>query len=120
MKAIVYLVLICLVISVVGGCNMFLGVGAFGPTRQWEVTVQRAYVDYSGSGDNKESHYMVATDKGMFEVDNGWMLGVWNADELYGKMVPGKKYHITTEGNKVVGMFYQEYPYITAVREIRE
>lgn len=61
---------------------------------------------------------MVATDQGVFEVQNGYMLGMWNADEVYGRMIPGKTYNITTKGNKVVGMFFQEYPYIIQATEI--
>lgn len=105
---------VVLILLAVGGCNIFVGAGGWGPTRTQEVMVQRTYVDYSGSGDNKASHYMVATDKGLFEVDNGLLLGIWNADEVYGRMQGGKRYRITTKGNKVVGMFFQEYPYIVA------
>ena len=94
------------------GCEMFIGAGGWGPTKTQEVVVTRTYVDYSGSGKEKESHYMVASDKGVFEVGNGFMLGMWNADELYGKMQGGKRYRITTKGNKVVNYFFQEFPYI--------
>ena len=61
---------------------------------------------------------MVGTDQGVFEVDNGLWLGVWNSDELYSKLIQGHKYHITTKGNKWVNMFFQEYPYVVAVQEI--
>lgn len=101
-------------------CNAILGVYGFGPKNTLDVTINRTYVDYSGSGDNKSSHYMVATDKGVFEVDNGIMLGMWNADEVYGKFKNDKKYRITTKGNRVVGMFFQEYPYILNAYEIQD
>jgi hypothetical protein len=94
------------------------GAGIFGPTRTVEVKVGRMYVDYSGSGDSRSSHYMVGTDQGVYEVDNGLFLGVWNADELYAKLKEGGRYRVTTEGNKVVGFWTQSYPYITAVETI--
>lgn len=108
------------IVLAVGGYTMSLGVGAWGPTRTWEVTVNRLYVDYSGSDENRQSHYMVGTDQGVFECDNGWLLGVWNADELYSRLVAGRRYRITTEGNRVVGIFFQEYPYITSVQPLAE
>ena len=92
------------------------GCGSFGPAKTQDVTVQRLYVD-SGSNESG-SHYMVGTDKGVFEVENGWLLGLWNADELYSKMKDGHRYRITTKGNKVVGFFFQEYPYVTAVEAL--
>ena len=91
---------------------VFGGGGSFGPTKVQEVMVQRLYVDRSSDS----SHYMVGTDKGVFEVENGAFLGVWNADELYSTLREGKKYRITTEGNKIVNFIMQEYPYITAVQ----
>jgi hypothetical protein len=92
-----------------------VGVGGWGPENRVQgATVTRTYVDFSGTGENRESHYMVATDKGVFEVNNGWMLGVWNADEIYGRLKPGEKYDFTTKGNRVVNWYAQEYPYITS------
>jgi prepilin-type N-terminal cleavage/methylation domain-containing protein len=94
------------------------GAGVFGPTRSDEITVTRLYVDYSGGKDSQSSHYMVGTDKGVFEVDNGLFLGLWNADELYARLKEGQRYRVTTEGNKVVNFWTQSYPYITAVEPI--
>ncbi len=94
------------------------GAGSFGPTRSEEITVTRLYVDYSGGKKSQSSHYMVGTDKGVFEVDNGILLGLWNADELYAKLKEGQRYRVTTEGNKVVGFWLQSYPYITAVEPL--
>jgi len=93
------------------------GAGVWGPTRTQEVLVQRLYVD-SGGGKNGNSHYMVGTDKGVFEVDNGVLLWQWNSDELYAQMKEGKRYRLRTEGNKIVGFFLQQYPYVTAVEEL--
>jgi hypothetical protein len=98
---------------------ILLGTNGFGPTNIHEVTVNRLYVDYSG-GKEKSSHYMVGTNKGVFEVNNGLILFMWNADELYSTLKEGKRYSITTKGNKVVNIFFQEYPYIIAVRPIEE
>jgi hypothetical protein len=114
------IMMVLVVLIVVGGCNVFIGAGGWGPTISREVTVTRTYVDYSGSGDNKESHYMVATDEGVFEVGNGILLGLWNADELYGKIQGGKRYRLTTKGNRVVGMFWQEFPYIVQVEPLED
>lgn len=108
-----------IVMQGVGGCGF--GIGSMGQTRTWDATITRCYTDTSGSGGKHgsvESHYMVGTDQGVFEVDNSFWLGVWNADEIYAKFVTGRKYHITTKGNRVVGWFFQEYPYIVAATEI--
>ena len=92
------------------------GAGSFGPTRLETIKVNRLYVD----GGKESSHYMVGTDKGVFEIDNGWFLGVANADELYSTLEVGKTYQVTTEGNKFVNWLYQEYPYITKVNTIEQ
>lgn len=116
MKALIVLVIILFIASFAIG--PILGIGGFGPVDTVQATVARCYVDVSGSGDNRASHYMVGTDKGIFEVDNGVFLRLWNADELYGSLVAGKTYVFTTKGRKVVNFFFQEYPYIIAAREV--
>lgn len=118
MKTIVVLVIVLFVALFAIG--PILGTGGFGPENTVQATVTRCYVDVSGSGDHSESHYMVSTDKGIFEVNNGIFLGVWNADELYGSLIPGKTYIFTTKGRKVVNFFFQEYPYIIAAREVSQ
>jgi len=122
MKAIFALIVVCLLIVGLGyGCvavNKAVGVGGWGPTAVHECTVNRLYVDYSGTGEDRSSHYMVGTTDGVFECDNGIMLGVWNADELYSKLQQGKKFRITTKGKQRVGWFMQEYPYVVAVEPI--
>lgn len=106
-----------LIVSIVG-CNAVVGIGVFGPTREYDVTIERTYVDFSGSGDSKSSHYMVSTDKGIFEVNNSLLMWIWNADEIYGSLKTGSRYHITTEGKKVLNFLFQEYPYITKVKPL--
>lgn len=109
------LVILFVLFAVVIGFNCLVGTGAWGPTKITDATVTRTYIDFSGSGENKSSHYMVATDQGIFEVDNSLLMGIWNSDEIYGKILPGKKYRITSCGNKVVNFIWQEYPYIKCV-----
>ena len=112
MRTSLVVIVVLLLIAVVFCIPIFLGVNGWGPINYVEATVNRTYVDISGKGENKASHYMVATDNGVFEIDNGIVLGMWNADELYGQLKEGQRYLFTTKGNKVVGFWYQEYPYI--------
>lgn len=93
------------------------GVGGFGPTVTQDVTVFRTYIDIGGEK-KTESHYVVVTDKGSFEVDNGLLLGMWNADDIFGQMQQGKKYRITSKGKRYQNMFMQEFPYIIKVENI--
>jgi prepilin-type N-terminal cleavage/methylation domain-containing protein len=90
------------------------GVGSLGPTRRQIVTVESAHVDVKEGG----SHYMVGTDAGVFELENGFFLGIYNADELYAKLKKGGRYAITTKGNKAIGFWMQEYPYIVSIEEM--
>lgn len=90
------------------------GTYVWGPTRTHEVVINTLYVDRG----SESSHYMVGTDKGTFEIDNGLLIGMWNADELYSKLSVGKRYRIVAEGNKFVGMFWQYYPYVTDVKQL--
>jgi len=96
-----------------------IGIGGFGPTEILDVTVSRAYVDVGGTKDNPESYYVVVTDKGSFEVDNGILLGIWNADDLFGQLKEGQKYRITTKGKRYQNWFMQELPYIIKVESIK-
>jgi hypothetical protein len=94
---------------------LIFGIGGCGPTRTvQDATVNRLYVDVSSN----ESHYMVGTDKGVFEVDNGLILWIWNSDEIYSSIQEGKAYNFTTKGNKIVNMFFQRYPYIINVHPV--
>ena len=90
------------------------GVNGFGPVKEQVVTVERLYVD-----GGKPSHYMVGTDKGVFEVSNfRFPIQIWNSDEIYSNLKVGEKYTIKTKGNKILNWWFQEYPYIIEVKEI--
>ena len=104
-------VLLLLTIAVVS-CEVGMGAHGFGPHGMvTNAVVMSKHVDRG----REESHYMVTTDKGTFECDNGFLVGTWNADEIYGSMEIGKAYDIRTKGNKVVGMMFQSYPYVLGV-----
>lgn len=113
----------CAIVAFTAGCvifvlflityPIFLGTGGWGPVNQLKsVHVTRLYVDHSGDS----SSYMVATDQGIFEVDNGIMLGVKDADKIYGGIKEGGTYDFTTRGNEVLWWFdiIQEYRYIVS------
>jgi hypothetical protein len=118
---VLFVFLFVIIIMTVVSMPLWLGVRGFGPIKTEVVTIERTYVDYSGSTKGgPESHYMVVTNKGIFEVDNGWILGMWNADEVYGKIIPKYTYQITTKGNRVVNFLYQEYPYIIKAERVTE
>jgi hypothetical protein len=110
------IVLLVLTFGLALGSNMLLGINGFGPTQIQEVTVKRLYVDISGSKDNTASHYMVSTDKGIFEVSNLMWFGIFNADEIYGQLQEGKSFTVKTKGNKLVNFIFQQYPYIISVK----
>ncbi|MEW6304397.1 MAG: hypothetical protein AB1705_13045 [Verrucomicrobiota bacterium] len=93
-----------------------LGLFPFGPTATHTVKIQRAYVDVSGSKNSTQSHYIIGTDKGVFEVDNSIINGIANADEIYAGLQPGKTYRVKVRGNKVVNFFFQSYPHIVEVK----
>ena len=110
MKALAVIIVALLIVW----ATLSLGIGGFGPTRTWDVTVTRLYVD---TGKDK-SHYMVGTDRGVFEVANGFILGLWNADELYARLQVGHHYALTTRGKRVVNFMFQHYPYVVGVQEV--
>ena len=92
--------------------NYSYGVGGFGPEYVNNVTVQRLYVD-----GGKASHYMVGTDKGVYEISNHLIpIQLFNCDELYSKLEVGKTYTVKLKGNKVTNWLMQQYPYIIEVR----
>lgn len=98
---------------------MVLDIGGYGPTKTvTNATVVSKHVDISKGENSSETHYMVTTSEGTFEVDNGILLKVWNADEIYGKLKEGKTYNLTTKGEKHVNWFFQYYPYVTAATEV--
>lgn len=88
-----------------------LGVRGFGPEYVNTVTVQRLYVDGGSS-----SHYIVGTDKGVYEIDNIlFPIQLFNCDELYSKLEVGKTYKVKVKGNKVTNWLVQQYPYIIEI-----
>lgn len=92
--------------------NYSYGVNGFGPEYVNNVTVQRLYVD-----GGKASHYMVGTDKGVYEISNHLIpIQLFNCDELYSKLEVGKTYTVKLKGNKVTNWLMQQYPYIIEVR----
>lgn len=89
-----------------------LGVKGFGPEYVNTVTIQRLYVDGGSS-----SHYMVGTDKGVYEINNiTFPVQLFNCDELYSKLEVGKTYNVKIKGNKVTSWLVQEYPYIIEIK----
>lgn len=100
------------VAGVIDSVNWFFGVKGFGPEKTEQITVQRLFVD-----NNKSSHYMVSTDKGVFEIDNFlYPRTIFNADELYGRLEVGKTYQVVVKGNKMLNLFFQQYPYIVEIK----
>jgi len=92
--------------------NYSNGVNGFGPEYVNNVTINRLYVD-----GGKASHYMVGTDKGVYEIRNHLIpIQLFNCDELYSKLEVGKTYLVKIKGNKVTNWFMQQYPYIIEVR----
>jgi len=109
------IILVFATVAFMGVSPILFGTGGFGPERVVTVTVERLYVDHNGHN----SSYMVGTDEGVFEVDNGWMLGIYNADEVYSSLKEGHTYRVVTKGNKVVNPWIQEYPYIVDVSQVK-
>lgn len=96
------------------GCSAAIGIDGFGPTRTFTTKIVSKHVYAHEHG----TSYMVTTDAGTFEVENGFLLGLWNADELYGGLGVSETYRITTKGNKFVGVFFQEYPYVIRAEKV--
>ena len=108
-------IIIPIVVVMVGSVVLIdysYGVSGFGPEYVNQVTVNRLYVD-----GGKASHYMVGTDKGVYEISNHLIpIQLFNCDELYSKLEVGKTYTVKVKGNKVTNWFMQQYPYIIEVR----
>lgn len=85
-----------------------LGINGYGPERQYDVVIISKHID----AQKDSSSYMVNGDTQTFEVDNGTLLGMWNADVVYGQIVVGERYCITAKGNQVTNWWWQQYPYI--------
>jgi prepilin-type N-terminal cleavage/methylation domain-containing protein len=108
------LIVVAILFIIFALCPFGCGVGGCGPRNTVETTVISKHIDHS----KDESHYMVITEAGGFEVDNGFLLGVSNADEIYGRMKEGRQYRITTKGKRWVNFAFQHYPYIIKVEEM--
>lgn len=108
-------VCVVLLVGIFFGLPYSLGLYPFGPESVQTITVERLYVD----AHNKSSSYMVASDKGIFEMDNSFILGIFNIDELYGQLEAGKTYEVTVKGQKLLNFIFQTYPHITTVKEVK-
>lgn len=105
---------ITIVIAGVVGCYAGYGLGGFGPTQKMLVTVSDKHIDQK----NDTSRYIVSTDQGVFQCDNSMVLGICNADEIYGNLTTGNTYSITTKGREAVNSFMREYPYIVLATKV--
>lgn len=103
-------VLLFLLVAILGSCvaDPILGVGGYGPVRQYDVVIVSKHID----AQKDSSSYMVNGDTQTFEVDNGILLDVWNADVIYGNILVGERYCIEAKGNQKTDFWMQQYPYI--------
>lgn len=118
---VLYIYIPSLFLAAVGGLLLFVltarplfGLYPFGPKASETVTIERLYVD-----GGKYTHYMVGTDKGVFEMDDSIWLGIYNVDELYARLQTGKTYQVELKGNKLLTWYCSEYPHITSYKEIK-
>ena len=118
---VLYIYIPSLFLAAVAGLLLFVltakplfGLYPFGPKSSETITVQRLYVD---SG--KTSHYMVGTCKGVFEMDDSLILGIYNIDELYSELETGKTYEVELKGNKMVTWYCTDYPHIISFKEVK-
>lgn len=107
--------LLVFAVIMLGSCvaGPVLGVDGYGPVNKYSVTVISKHID----AQKDSSSYMVNTDVGTFEVDNGILLDVWNADEIYGRILVDHAYCFTAKGNRVTNFWMQQYPYILEVKQ---
>ena len=109
--ALIFILALCIPFATI---DYAYGVNGFGPEKEQVVTVERLFVD-----GGKHSHYMVGTDKGVFEVSNfKFPVQIFNSDEIYSSLKVGETYTIKAKGNKILNWYFQEYPYIIEVKEI--
>ena len=113
----VILPLIFIVVLLAGFLGLRLGLGLFpfGPEQEVHAKIQRLYVDVSGDTQSTKSHYMVGTDKGVFEVSNSLWLWIWDADKRYSQLQVDNKYQLRVKGKELVNFLFQEYPKILSV-----
>ena len=117
--SIIIIFVIALIPKMMGGGSLvapFIDAGGFGPEKTLVLTVKEKHVDAS-----EQSHYyLTSTEEEVFEIDNGYMLKVWNPDEIYGRMIVGETYKVTTKGVKTIWWLVQEYPYIVKAEPIQK
>ncbi len=85
-----------------------------------DVNVVGKHIDYSKSDSGTQSHYVVVTDKGAFEVDTPLIDRIFNienrnADVNYAKIEIGKTYTFHTYGYRIDILWV--YPIVTGVKE---
>jgi hypothetical protein len=113
------IVLIVLILGGIVGLRYGLGLFPFGPEQEVHAKIQRLYVDVSGDTQSTKSHYMVGTDKGVFEVSNSLWLWIWDADKQYSQLQADKEFKLKVKGNELINILFQEYPRITSVTPIQ-
>jgi len=111
------LTLVILLLFTPYGCGQMTGDGSWGGGKRQIINAKilSKHVDISQSGKMSNTHYMVTTDRGTFEIENGWIIDVWDADELYGKLVIGKTYNLTIQGDQLTNFLFQQYPFVIKV-----
>lgn len=85
-----------------------------------DVSVVGKHIDYSNTDSGTQSHYVVVTDKGAFEVDTPLIDRIFNmesrnADVNYAKIDAGKSYTFHTYGYRIDILWV--YPIVTDVKE---
>jgi len=99
--------------------NPILGINGYGSVNTITATVVSKHIDSSKAA--ADSSYMVTTDKGTFEVQNGWAQGIYNADVIYGSLVANKTYTFDVKGAERVGYWWgQHYRYIIKATPVNE
>lgn len=83
-----------------------------------DVKVIGKHIDYSRSSSDTQSYYIVATDKGVFEIDTPLIdrlfnMETANADMNYAKIETGKSYRFHTYGYRIDILWV--YPIVTGV-----
>lgn len=81
-----------------------------------DIIVSKKITDVSKEG----SHYLLTTDKGMFEVDRP-LLDTFNTtrnpDLIYSKIIEGEKYQLHHYGYRID--FIYEYPIVVDAEELK-
>lgn len=85
-----------------------------------DVKIVGKHIDYSKTDSGTQSHYVVVTDKGAFEVDTPLIDRIFsmesrNADVNYAKIEAGKSYTLHTYGYRIDILWL--YPIVTDVNE---